>query len=140
MDISSLARIERLNYVLGVVLFAAAALLMPWSHALGVLVGALLSCLNFTLMRGMVQRWVRTPPGRRGPRGLLLVPKMVGLLGAVFLAVTFLPVTAVGVLVGFSVFLASIGIETVRNAIRGPEDGAPEQSGDGAAREPGAGE
>jgi hypothetical protein len=114
MDVSGLRRIERLNYILGGLLIAGAALLMSRADALGVLVGALLSCVNFSLMRGMVQRWMRLPPERRGTHTFVLLPKMLGLMAAVFLSVYFLPVTGVGVLIGFSVFLASIAIETVR--------------------------
>lgn len=141
MDISSLGRIERMNYILGVVLFGAAALLMSWPHALGVMVGVLLSCLNFTIMRGMVHRWIRTAPERRGPQALVLVPKMAGLMGALFLSLHLLPVTGLGVLIGFSVFLGSIAIETVRFAVSPPGAGAqggPEGgAGAGAARDSG---
>jgi hypothetical protein len=119
MDVSGLRRIERLNYILGGLLVAAAAVLMSQADALGVLVGAVLSCLNFSLMR--IQR--------RGPHTFVLLPKMLGLMAAVFLAVWFLPVTGLGVLIGFSVFLASIAIETVRFTLNPPpaqpEGGAP---------------
>ena len=130
MDVSGLRRIERLNYVLGGLLVAAAAVLMSQADALGVLVGAVLSCVNFTLMRSMVQRWLRVAPERRGPHTFVLLPKMLGLMTAVFLAVWFLPVTGVGVLIGFSVFLVSIAIETVRFTLTPrpaqPEGAAPD--------------
>lgn len=130
MDVSGLSRIERLNYILGGVLVIAAALLMSQADALGVLVGALLSCANFSLMRRMVQRWMKIAPERRGPHTFVLLPKMLGLMTAVFLAVYFLPVTGLGVLIGFSVFLASIAIETVRFTLNPPpaqpEGGAPD--------------
>jgi hypothetical protein len=120
MDVSALRRIERLNYILGGVLVAAAAILMSRADALGVLVGVVLSCGNFSLMRRMVQRWMRVAPERRAPQTLVLLPKMVGLMLAVFVSVHFLPVTGIGVLIGFSVFLVSIAIETVRFAVAGP--------------------
>lgn len=133
MDVSGLRRIERLNYILGGLLVAAAAVLMSQADALGVLVGALLSCLNFSLMRGMVQRWLRVAPERRGPHTFVLLPKMLGLMTAVFLAVYFLPVTGLGVLIGFSVFLVSIAIETVRFSMRPP---AAQPEGEAAEADP----
>lgn len=133
MDISSLNRIERLNYMLGGVLVIASALLASRAVALGVLVGVILSCANFTVMCRMVQRWMRTAPERRGPQSLLLLPKMSGLMLAVFLAVYFLPISGIGVLVGFSVFLVSIAVETVRYISNPPAGGAP-----GAGPSPGA--
>ncbi|WP_045119254.1 ATP synthase subunit I [Haliangium ochraceum] len=103
-----------MNFILGALLVAGAALWMTRADALGVLVGVALSCANFSVMRRMVQRWLRTAADRRGPQMLVLIPKMTGLMLAVFLAVFFLPVTGIGVLIGFSVFLGSIAIETVR--------------------------
>lgn len=139
MDVSSLRNIERLNYMLGAVLVIGAAILMSRPDVLGVLVGVALSCANFTLMRRMVQWWISTPPERRGARTLVLLPKMTGVMLAVALAIFFLPVSAIGVLVGFSVFLGSIAIETVRYTVAGParreEQGG--ESGAGAGGDPG---
>lgn len=125
MDITSLIRIERLNYMLGGALVIAAALAVSREHALGVLVGVVLSCANFGVMRRMVERWMRVAPERRGPQGFFLLPKMIGLMLAIFLAVHFLPISGVGVIVGFSVFLVSIGVETVRYISNPPTGGAP---------------
>lgn len=128
MNIESLKNIERWNVLLGILLTIGAALLMSRADVLGVAVGAALSCANFTIMRRMVMRWMRTPPKRRGPQMLLLVPKMSGLMLAVFLALWFLPVTGIGVLIGFSVFLLSIAIETVRYTVSGGGDDAAEET------------
>ena len=129
MDVSSLRNIERLNYMLGAVLVIGAAILMSRPDALGVLAGVALSCINFTLMRRMVQWWIQTPPERRGPRTFVLLPKMMGVMLAVALTIFFLPVSAIGVLVGFSVFLGSIAIETVRFTLAGPARRAEESPG-----------
>jgi hypothetical protein len=142
MDVSSLRNIERLNYMLGAVLVIGAALLMSRPDVLGVLVGVALSCANFTLMRRMVQWWLRTPPERRGARTFVLLPKMTGVMLAVALAIFFLPVSAIGVLVGFSVFLGSIAIETVRYTLAGPARQAqesPERGAGGTSGTSGAG-
>ena len=136
MDVSSLRNIERLNYMLGAVLVIGAAILMSRPDALGVLAGVALSCINFTLMRRMVQWWIQTPPERRGPRTFVLLPKMMGVMLAVALAIFFLPVSGLGVLVGFSVFLGSIAIETVRFTLAGPARRA-QESPEGGAGGPG---
>jgi ATP synthase I chain len=142
MDVSSLRSIERLNYMLGAILVAGAAILMSRPDVLGVLVGVALSCANFTLMRRMVQWWISTPAERRAPRTLVLLPKMLGIMLAVALAVFFLPVSGIGVLVGFSVFLGSIAIETVRFTLAGPARQAqesPESGASGAGTDTGGG-
>jgi hypothetical protein len=133
MDVSSLRNIERLNYMLGAVLVIGAAILTSRPEVLGVLVGVALSCANFTLMRRMVQWWIETPPERRGPRTFVLLPKMMGVMLAVALAIFFLPVSALGVLVGFSVFLGSIAVETVRYTLAGPARRAGESPEGGAS-------
>lgn len=114
MGVENLIRIERLNYILGGVLIVAAAVSTPQDQALGVLVGVLLTSLNFSLMRRMVDRWMRTAPERRGPQAFFMIPKMGGILGLVFLAVKFLPISAPALVIGFSVFLVSIAVETLR--------------------------
>jgi hypothetical protein len=129
MDVSSLRNIERLNYMLGAVLVIGAAILMSRPDVLGVLVGVVLSCANFTLMRRMVQWWLGTAPERRSGRMFVLLPKMAGVMAAVTLAIFFLPVSGLGVLVGFSVFLGSIAIETVRFTVAGPARQAPDGPG-----------
>ena len=114
MTIASLQRIERLNYILGGVLIAVMAFVMDSRGALGVVVGVVLSGLNFTVMRKMVEGWARRPPSQRGPSSFFMVPKMMVLMGAVVLCLMLLPISAIGLAVGFSVFLVSIAVETVR--------------------------
>lgn len=132
MNLHSLIRIERLNYVLGGALIAAAALLLSRSMALGVLVGAVLSCANFSILRRLVAALLRTAPESRSGRGLLILPKMVGLMVAVFLAIRYLPVAGEGVILGFSVFLVSIAVETVRYIFNPPASAPNEPSEPGA--------
>lgn len=114
MNVQSLHRIERLNYMLGGVLIASMAFVLDRPGALGVLVGVIISSANFTVMRKMVQSWLRQAPDRRGSSSFFMVPKMTMLMGAVALSLIFLPISAGGLVIGFSVFLLSIGIETVR--------------------------
>ena len=115
MNMNSIRRIERLNYVLGGILIVAAALLMTRASAFGVAVGVVLACANFSVVRRMVPGWMRVSATKGGgARGVLLVPKMMLLMGAIVLALMFLPITAEGLAIGFSIFFVSIVIETVR--------------------------
>lgn len=130
MDVKSLQRIERLNYMLGGVLVVVMALILSRAGALGVLVGVILSCLNFSVMRRMVQGWMQRIPEKRGPRSYLMMPKMLVLMLAVFLAIRFLPITGEGLAIGFSVFLLSIAVETVRYISNPPASGTPDAGAD----------
>jgi hypothetical protein len=114
MNINSLIRIERLNYVLGGALIVVMAFVLPFSGALGVVVGVILSCANFSVMRRMVQGWMRQAKAGGANRSFFMAPKMALLMLAVFLAIRLLPITAEGLAIGFSVFLLSIAVETVR--------------------------
>ncbi len=104
-----------MNYVLGGVLVAAAAFMFTRAGALGVLVGVVLSCVNFSVMRRMLQGWMRRSSGLpRSTHSFVMVPKMALLMLAVVLALYFLPIKAEGLAIGFSIFLVSIAVEAVR--------------------------
>ena len=119
MDPQALARIERWNYLIGALGVAVALVLLPRPASLGLTVGAALACLNFTLIRRLVNRWFASAPDRRGAAALLVVPKFAGLIAAVFLCIRYLPMSPVAFAVGFSIFLISIAIESIRFAIAG---------------------
>lgn len=114
MDEQVVYRIERLNYILGVLAAAVFAIAAGTEMALGVLVGAAISAVNFTLIRKLVLGALRSGEGEPSAGALLFVPKFVAMAVAVALAIYYLPVSPVGVAVGFSVFLVSIGVETAR--------------------------
>ena len=140
MNDAALGRIERLNYLLGGVLVASAAVFLPSEQALGVLVGVVIGCLNFTMIRRIVSRWVSqtarlserpddadAPASGAGTTGIaasgfFLIPKMGALIVAVFLALKFLPISPAFLAIGFSVFMLSIVIETVRSVTNPPDD------------------
>jgi hypothetical protein len=113
----SIHRVERMNYLLGGLLVAATALLGSREHMLGALVGALVSAVNFSLISRIVRRMGSAPAPGQNTAALMLVPKMLGVMGAITLAILFVPLSAVMLAVGFSIFLVSIGIETVRFAL-----------------------
>lgn len=114
MEPQAALRIERMNYILGGLAAVASALLLSKEIALGVLVGAIISAINFSLLRRLVQGVLRSQEDRPSVAAVLFIPKMAALIVAVTLAILYLPVSPVAIAVGFSVFLVSIGVETVR--------------------------
>ena len=130
----SLLRIERLNYVIGAVLCVGAALRyggLGSPIALGVAVGVALTCLNFAFLRRLVFRWTQdTTSGAGSNRLLLVLPKMIALMGAVLAALAFLPIDAIAFVVGFSIFLVSLTIESIYSAlVPSADDGGPDHGG-----------
>lgn len=116
---ASILRIERLNYGIAGVLIVGAALTQPRDIALGVAIGAALTCVNFHLLRRLVTKWTAAAAkGERSSAPMLMLPKMVGLMGAVALAILFLPIQPVAFIVGYSIFIVSIVIDTTFAAMR----------------------
>jgi hypothetical protein len=115
----SLLRIERLNYALGGVLVIAAALTQNQPIALGIAVGVALTCLNFFVLRKLVTKWTSdAAKGKSGNAPLLMLPKMVGLMGAVAVAILFLPIDPIAFTIGYSLFIVSIVVDTTYSALR----------------------
>jgi len=115
----SIRRIERLNYGIsaGVILVALATQSPP--VALGLAVGSGLTCLNFYVLRRLITKWTtEAARGQGGNAGLLMLPKMIGLMGAVALAILFLPINVVAFTIGYSIFIASIVIDATYSALR----------------------
>jgi hypothetical protein len=116
-------RIERLNYGIAAGLIALAALTQPRDIALGLTVGALLTCANFFVLRKLVTKWTReAASGRGGNASLLMMPKMIGLMGAVALAILVLPIDVVAFTIGYSIFIVSIIVEATYSALRTPDE------------------
>lgn len=126
MTSHGIRRIERLNYILGGLGIILAALTVSSRPALGVALGVLLTCANFAALRWLVFKWtasVKAGDERGGNRIYLILPKMVAMMGAVVLIVLFLPIDAIGFLIGYSVFLPSIVIGAVLDTVApGPAD------------------
>lgn len=116
---ASILRIERINYALGGVLVIAAAITQPRDVALGVAVGVALTCLNFNILRRLVTKWTAAAAkGEPSNAPMLMLPKMVGLMGAVALAILFLPIQPIAFIIGYSIFIVSIVIDTTLSALR----------------------
>ena len=123
MNVASLRRIERTNYILGGVMIAVAAWVLPRDQALGLLVGVVIGSVNFSLIRRIVESWIsKTAEGKSSTSGYFLIPKMGALIAAVFLAMRFLPISPIFMAIGFSIFLLSIAIEMTRVITSPPGD------------------
>ena len=120
----SMRRIERLNYAIGGVLVIAATLVFRDGRiALGVAVGVVLTCLNFFVLRRLVTRWTAdAAEGKQSNASFLMLPKMVGLMLSVALALLFLPIDPIAFTVGYSTFVVSIIADTTYSAMRPVED------------------
>jgi hypothetical protein len=114
MDLKALHRIERLNYLFGVVLIAVSIFTAKQSFTLGISIGVVLCCANFSLIRRLVARLLKVAPEKRGVTAFYFVPKMAALMALVALAIYFLPISPLGLGIGFSIFLLSIMVESVR--------------------------
>lgn len=123
MNRHALKRIERMNYALGAVATGIAAVFLPKEATLGILVGVVIGAVNFSLIKRIVERWITdaAQEGGSGKSGYFMFPKMMVLMGAVFLALKFLPISPAYLAAGFSIFLVSIGVETAR-AMTAPVD------------------
>ncbi|HEY4055911.1 MAG TPA: ATP synthase subunit I [Kofleriaceae bacterium] len=120
MGSPSIGRIERTNYILAAVLVSLAAITrQPRDIFLGVLVGSALTSLNFFFLRKLIVKWTAdAAAGKQGNAQLLMMPKMIGLMGAVTVCMLFLPLNVVAFTVGFSIFIVSILIEAIGSAVR----------------------
>lgn len=114
----SILRIERLNYAIGAVTAIGGFITQSNRVALGLAVGCALTCANFFVLRKLVVKWTTDAArGETGPAPYLMLPKMVGLMGAVAIAILLLPIDAVAFVIGYSIFLVSILIDTVYAAV-----------------------
>lgn len=107
-------RIELLNYALGGLAVAVGLLVLTQPQVLGLLCGALLGALNFSAIRRLVEKQVAAQESGSGAGAALIFPKMLALIAAVAAAIYFLPIAPAFLAAGFSIFLISIAIESVR--------------------------
>jgi hypothetical protein len=119
-SLNTVRLVERLNYAIGGVLVIAAALFATQKQALGIVIGVLLTCLNFAVLRGLVYKWTQAVKEGEPSSGkaFLIMPKMIGMMAAVVVIILFLPVDAVAFLIGYSIFFPSIVVAGVVDALR----------------------
>ena len=106
--------IERWNYFWAGLLILVAAVFFSREIALGVTIGALLCCANFYSLTRLLRASMKVDGPKRAALQLLLVAKMGLLILLVFLSMRYLPISAPALALGLSVFLLSIGVESVR--------------------------
>jgi hypothetical protein len=105
-----LARIERANLILAVLLTALAGALWGARGAIAAGAGAALACADFWLLVRIGGRLVASAREGNPSRGLsfLLLGKTVALFALVFIAIGVLHLDAIPFAMGFSVFVVSI--------------------------------
>lgn len=114
----SILRIERLNYGIGAVLAIASLVTQSRPIALGIVVGVALTCVNFYVLRKLIVKWTSdAAAGKPGNAPLLMLPKMIGLMGAVAVAVLVLPIDVIAFTIGYSIFIVSIVVDTIYSSI-----------------------
>lgn len=115
----SILRIERLNYAFAAVVAIVGLVTQPKDVVLGLVVGAGLTCLNFFVLRKLVIKWTTdAATGKTGNASLLMLPKMIGLMGAVAVCVLLLPIDVIAFTIGYSIFILSIIVEATYSAMR----------------------
>ncbi len=126
----SIFRIERLNYGISAVAVVLALVTQSQAVTFGLAVGAALTCLNFYVLRRLIVKWTTEAATGKGTgnSALLMLPKMVGMMGAVAAAVLLLPIDVIAFAIGYSIFIVSIVIETTYSALR-PSADEPTESG-----------
>ena len=121
MSKPSIRNIERLNYVIAGIATIAAVLTQTRAIALGIAVGGGLTCLNFFVLRKLVTKWTAdAAKGQSSGAAYLMLPKMIGLMGAVAVAILLLPLDPIAFIMGYSIFIMSITIESALSALRQP--------------------
>jgi len=127
----SIHRIERLNYGISAVLVLLSLFTQSRQVTLGLGVGAALTCVNFYVLRKLIVKWTtEAAQGKGGNSALLMLPKMIGLMGAVAVAVLLLPIDVIAFAIGYSIFIASIIVEGVYSALRPSTDEPSKQDGE----------
>jgi hypothetical protein len=128
----SIHRIERLNYGISAGVILIALVTQPRDVTLGLAVGSGLTCLNFYVLRRLIVKWTtEAARGKGGNSGLLMMPKMIGLMGAVAAAVLLLPLDVVAFAIGYSIFIVSIIVETTYTALRPSASDSASENGHG---------
>jgi hypothetical protein len=73
------------------------------------------------VLRKLVTKWTAdAAKGTSSNAAYLMLPKMIGLMGAVAVAILVLPVDPIAFIMGYSIFIMSITIESALSALRQP--------------------
>jgi hypothetical protein len=128
---NQMSSLERWTLGLAAVVIGVSILALPRQTTLGVSIGAGLMCLNAWALRRIGLRAVRTAH-KPGLSLLLFLVKMTLLLGVLYVVLRYLPVDAIGFVIGVSVFPVAALISALRSGL----DAAGEVDGDSAPSAP----
>jgi hypothetical protein len=115
MEAKLLRLVERWNLILGISLTILALLTLRTRIVLGVATGSAVACVNFAILRRLVEKIVVARS-----KGLLVgivLAKMAALLLTVWLILKYLPVNVIAFTAGLSIFLVSFVIATVKVSV-----------------------
>jgi len=116
MKRQNLTRIERYNVALAVLFTTVAAIFFDRPVVIGVAIGSVVSCVNFYGIHKLVEMMTQTSRGGWLSK-VLIGLKMILLVPLLFLAIKYLPLSVPALALGFSIFLLSTGVESVRFAL-----------------------
>jgi len=109
----ALLRVDRLSYVLAVILVVGAFAFRGRSWALGSAIGAAVSCLNLWLWK-RVARSIGTEGSRpSGASATMLGLRYLLMAGAIFVIIKYFEVSLLAVLAGLLVSVAAVILEIV---------------------------
>ena len=114
MDSKRIIAIERWNLLFTAIFSMTAWLLLSRSMAIGIALGAAISCINFWGLHKLITSSLQSKGKKRVVLQFILIFKLGILMSILWLAATFLPVSPISLAIGFSVFLVSIAAETAR--------------------------
>jgi uncharacterized membrane protein YoaK (UPF0700 family) len=115
-----LRAMEKWNLLLSGLAVLITALLFEREHVVGVALGALIACANFTAIRKIWEGLLSGSSERKQSMQMLFILKMVALFAIVFVCIRFVPMSAAAFAIGISIFLLSIAVESARYACGHP--------------------
>jgi hypothetical protein len=115
-----LRAMEKWNLVLSGLAILIAALLFERQHVVGVALGALIACANFSAIRRIWEGLLSGSTERKQSMQMLFMLKMIALFAIVFVCIKFVPMSAAAFAIGISIFLLSIAVESARYACGHP--------------------
>ena len=111
-----LRAMEKWNLVLSGIAVLITALLFEREHVVGMALGALIACANFTAIHKIWEGLLSGSTERKQSMQILFVVKMIALFAVVFVCIRFVPMSAAAFAIGISIFLLSIAVESARYA------------------------
>ncbi len=118
-----LRAMEKWNLVFSALAVLIAAIAFDRAAVVGVAVGALIACANFTAIRRIWESLLSGSTERKQSMQALFLIKMLALFAIVFVCIRFVPMSPAAFAVGISIFLLSIAVESARFARSGHATG-----------------